>query len=375
MLRKKNLEPTYLKAIRLFTAVVFIFSSVVKGIDPLGTNYRVVDYLEAYGWYSMVDYAFALSLLLISAEFVIGIALLLKLQGKLASLGVLIMMAIFTPVTFFDAMYEMVPDCGCFGDAVKLTNWQTFYKNIVLIIMAIILFVQRSKLSVRMYQWGQLAILFVILIIFNIFVVHNINHLPAVDFRDWKVGNDMKSTGKETVVNYLVYKNKASGELVEYVSPDYPWDDSVWMSQWEFVNQRIDDSKMILKHGLLIEDELGNNVTEDIIENPGYQLILSVYDISKANKEGMLDASHLYNKLIDSEISFVMVTSSTAEEISDFINLYNMDYEIYYGDDIELEAMIRSNPGMILLKDGFVIDKWHYNDFPDINEVGELTTE
>jgi len=272
MLRRKVTEPVYVKIIRLITGLVFIFSSVVKGIDPLGTDYRIVDYLEAYGWYFLVDSSFILSIVLISAEFLIGIALLLKLKGRLAALGVLIMMAIFTPVTYFDAMYNMVPDCGCFGDAVKLTNWETFYKNIVLMIFALIIFFNRKKTDIRIPGGVQVIMLALILAAFDWFICYNYAHLPVVDFRDWKVGNDMKSTGKETVVNYLVYKNKSSGEVKEYVSPDYPWNDSVWMSEWEFVNQHIDDSQLILKHGLLIEDEAGNNVTEDLIENPGYQL-------------------------------------------------------------------------------------------------------
>jgi len=373
MLRKKVTEPVYVKISRIITGLVFIFSSIVKGIDPLGTDYRIVDYLEAYGWYFLVDFSFVLAIVLISAEFLIGIALLFKLKGRLAALGVLIMMAIFTPVTYFDAMNNMVPDCGCFGDAVKLTNWETFYKNIVLMILALIIFFNRKKSDIRMHGGVQIILLALILAAFDWFIYYNYAHLPVVDFRDWKVGNDMKSAGKETVVNYLVYKNKSTGEVKEYVSPNYPWNDSVWISEWDFVTQRIDDSQLVLKHGLLIEDEAGNNVTEDLIENPGYQLILSVYDISTVDEEGMLAAAELNKELFDSDVSLVMVTSSTTDELIDYIAKYKMDYEIYYGDDIELKAMIRSNPGMILLKDGIVLNKWHYNDIPNIKEVRELT--
>mgnify|MGYP002640532704 FL=1 len=373
MLRKKISEPLLVKVIRIITASVFIFSAVVKGVDPFGTDYRVVDYLEAYGWYSLVDYSFVLSILLISAEFLLGVALLLKLKSKLASLGVLLIMIFFTLVTYFDAMYELVPDCGCFGDAVKLTNWETFYKNIVLLGFAIIIFLSRSKLGVRLHQWAQLVLLIIILGVFDLFIYYNYNHLPVIDFRAWEVGNDMKSSGKETVVNYLVYKNMSTGELKEYVSPNYPWNDSVWMSEWEFVNQRIDDSKLVLKHGLVIEDESGNNLTEELIENPDYQLLLTVYDIEKANMQGLLEASNLYSELED--VNFALVTSSTIEELENYRELYNINYNIYFGDDIELKAMIRSNPGMILLKDGIVIQKWHYNDFPDIEKVVELTSK
>ena len=372
MLSKKTKEPVWLAIIRIITALVFIFSAFVKGVDPIGTEYRVIDYLEAYGWYSMLDYTYVLSLVLISVEFLLGVALLFKLKSRLASLGVLLIMIIFFVVTYIDARYELVPDCGCFGDAVKLTNWETFYKNIVLLLFAIVLFVFRSSLSIRMRKGMQFFLLIVILGAFGWFMNYNVNHLPMMDFREWKVGNDMKSSGKETVVNYLVYQNKETGEIQEFVSPNYPWNDSVWMSEWEFKNQRVDDSKLVLKHGLIVEDADGNNVTEDLVENPDYQFILTVYDIETADSYGMAKASEIYHNLPGDNISFALVTSSTPEDIEPYLSEYNMYYDTYFGDDIELKAMIRSNPGLILLQDGIVKAKWHFNDFPDKENINKL---
>ena len=220
MFRKNIIEPIAVKIIRVFTGLIFIFSAFVKGVDPIGTDYRVVDYLEAYGWYFLMDYTLALSVLLISVEFLLGIALIFKLRIRLASLGVLLIMVFFTFVTYFDAMYELVPDCGCFGDAVKLTNWETFYKNIVLLAFALFIFLYRSKIVIRMSNLMQTIVLIAMLGVFDLFISHNYNHLPVIDFREWKVGNDMKSTGKETVVNYLAYKNKNTGEIKEYISPN-----------------------------------------------------------------------------------------------------------------------------------------------------------
>ena len=374
MFRKNIIEPIAVKIIRVFTGLIFIFSAFVKGVDPIGTDYRVVDYLEAYGWYFLMDYTLALSVLLISVEFLLGIALIFKLRIRLASLGVLLIMVFFTFVTYFDAMYELVPDCGCFGDAVKLTNWETFYKNIVLLVFAFFIFLYRSKITIRMNTWMQTIVLIAILGLFDLFISHNYNHLPVIDFREWKVGNDMKSTGKETVVNYLAYKNKNTGEIKEYISPNYPWNDSVWMSEWEFVNQRIDNSQLQLKHGLLIEDENGNDFTDEIIENQGYQFILTSYDLDDAAGQGMIEAGILFNKLMDSDISFVLLTPSL-DVIDKYRDEYNINYDVYPADDIELKAMIRSNPGLVLLKNGIVIEKWHHNDFPTIDKVNELITK
>ena len=375
MLKKKIAEPLLVKAIRILTGLVFIFSSVVKGIDPMGTDYRIVDYLDAYGWYFLTDLSFALAVLLISAEFILGVAFLFKLRIRLAAIGVLLIMIFFTVVTYFDARYNLVPDCGCFGDAIKISNWQTFYKNIVLLVFALVIFVKRNKIALRMRKWMQVAILLLMLVVFDWFLFYNYNHLPVVDFRDWKVGNDMKSNGRETVKNYLIYQNINTGETKEYISPNYPWNDSVWMSEWEFVAQRIDDSQLVLKHGIIVEDVDGNNLTEDIIENHGYQLILTSYELDNAVGQGMIAASELFNGLYESDINVTMLTSSTEDVIDRHREVYAIDYDVYFADDIELKAMIRSNPGLLLLNNGVIVAKWHNNDFPKAEDIKELISK
>ncbi len=372
MHNEKHKENIFVKVIRIITALLFIFSATVKGIDPLGTDYRVVDYLEAYSWYSLIDLSFAITVLVISVEFLLGVALLFKLRIRLAALGVLLIMIFFTFVTFIDARYDLVTDCGCFGDAIKLTTWQTFYKNVVLLIFAIIIFVKRKDIERSHGKKFQLILLILFLAGFGWFISFNYNHLPVVDFREWKVGNDMKSTGRETIVSYLVYKNKDSGELKEYISPDYPWNDSIWLSEWEFVNQRIDDSQLVMKHGLIIEDADGNNLTEEIIENPEYQFILAAYDLDDAQGQGMIDASALFSIMNEKGINVALLTSSTDDVIEKYREVYLINYDVYFADDIELKVMVRSNPGLLLLKDGVVIAKWHHNDFPQIDEVEEL---
>ena len=375
MRKKIIVEPLLVKAIRVITGLVFVFSSIVKGIDPLGTDYRIIDYLDAYGWYFLTDFSFVLTVLLISVEFLLGVALLFKLRIRLAALGVLLIMIFFTIVTFFDARYNLVPDCGCFGDAVKLTNWQTFNKNIVLTIFALIIFVKRNTIARKMRKWMQVAFLLLFLAGFDWFIFHNYNHLPVIDFRDWEVGNDMKSSGRETVKSYLIYQNKNTKETKEYLSPDYPWNDSIWMSEWEFVSQRIDDSQLIMKHGIIIEDENGNNFTEDIIENPGYQLILVIYDLDEAKGQGVIDASVLFNGLHESDVNVTLLTSSTEDVINKYRELYAIDYDVFFADDIELKSMIRSNPGLVLLKNGIVVSKWHHNDFPVVEEVKMIISQ
>ena len=306
--------------------------------------------LSAYNLFWLHGSELFLSFFLIVIEFVLGVALLFKLHIRLAALGTLLIMIIFTGLTYFDAKYNLVPDCGCFGDAVKLTAWETFYKNIVLIVLAIILFFARNSIKNKIPGWVQTILLLVLASSYLYFTLYNYDHLPMLDFRDWKIGNDMKSEGLDNVKTYVIYKNKKTGETKEYLSPDYPWNDSVWMSEWEFVDQRIDESGVNKKHNLYIMDYDGNNVTNEIIDNPDYQLILVAYDIETANSEGLIKASALSEQASRHEISFVMLSSSGKEIINKYKEVYQIIYPTYLADDTELKTIIRSNPGLILLK-------------------------
>jgi uncharacterized membrane protein YphA (DoxX/SURF4 family) len=364
-LRKK--ENFLLVIFRVVVGLVFIFSSFVKGVDPLGTVYRVEDYLDAYGWFFLTDFAFFLAFVLIVVEFLLGVSMLFRLRFKLGSLGVLLIMIIFTIITYFDATLELVPDCGCFGDAVKLTNWETFYKNIVLIIMAIVIFAMRNQAPQETPKWFQNSLLSIIVIGFMGFMYYNISHLPIMDYRDWKVGKDMKTVGEENLKVYLNYKNKESGEIKEYLSPNYPWNDSLWMANWEFVGQRFDDSSVIKKHMLIIEDSLGNDYTKDLVENPGTQILLVIVDFNKCDDEGLQKALQISKDLPEDE-SMAIITGESFDDAAHFLQENNIDLDIYFSDDIELKAMIRSNPGILLLKNGIVEKKLHHNDFSEIRE-------
>jgi uncharacterized membrane protein YphA (DoxX/SURF4 family) len=376
MIRKKTTErePLWLKGIRIFTGLVFVFSSTVKGIDPMGTAYRVEDYLLVYGWTSLMDCALTLGVFLIIVEFLIGVALIFKLKSSLATLGLLLIMVIFTVVTYLDARYNMVPDCGCFGDAVKLTNWQTFYKNIFLIVLAVLIFSYRKRLKMKLPPALQWIILVVFIGGYSWFVITNCRHLPMVDFRDWKVGNDMKSEGLDQVKTYVKYKNNQTGEEQEFLSPDYPWNDSTWMSQWTFVDQRIDDSQRVLKHHVLLEDVAGNDLTAEIFENPDFQLVLISNDLDAASTMGLTRASAIEFEASKLDVPMVLISSSSFQKMDEIKQDYHLNMESLVADETELKAMIRSNPGLMLLHNGIVIKKWHYHDFPEKDELVTILT-
>lgn len=356
---------------RLFVGLVFLFSGFVKGVDPLGTAYRIEDYFIAYGADWAMPFALFLSIALSTLEFVLGIALFFNTRIKALSWILFALMLFFTGLTFYDALYNPVPDCGCFGDAIKLTNWQTFYKNVVLMVFVFVIFKQRHKFKSLISNKTQNVIVLLFVLVFSIFSVYQYNHLPMIDFRNWKIGNDMKS--KEAVPDkvYLIYQNKESGEQQEFLSPDYPWSDSVWMSQWEFVDQRV-ESGVNTTHDLYISTIDGYDITRDIIENQDYQFLFISWDLNKAPVDALDHIKRLTPFFDENDIFIVGLTGSLTQDIEMISEKHQIDFNFYSVDDIVLKTMIRANPGLMLLKNGIVLNKWHHNDFPDIDELEKV---
>jgi uncharacterized membrane protein YphA (DoxX/SURF4 family) len=353
---------------RIILGLVFICSGFVKGVDPVGTEYRIVDYFIAFGTEWAIPLALPLSVLLNSVEFVLGILLLFNVAMRITSwLGMLIM-AVFTVITINDAMYNPVQDCGCFGDALVISNWQTFYKNLLIDALLLIVFLSRNRIGKWFKLKTEWAILFVSILGFIFFEIYNIRHLPVMDFRDWKVGNKMVNDNPLPLKYFIRYKHIETDEEKEYLSPDYPYDDSVWLSKWEFVSQRVVDPNPIL-HDLRIEDGEGNDFTDQIIANPGFQFILVAYDLSESSSKNMDKIREIILGSNELGLSFVVITSSSPKEVLLFKENNLPDADFYFTDDITMMSMIRSKPGLILLKDGVIQHKWHYNDFPSFNAV------
>lgn len=360
----------YLRNIsRILVGLVFIFSGFVKGVDPLGTAYRIEDYFIAFGTDWANPLSLFLSIFLCAVEFTIGVSLLLNLRLKLVSWPLLLMMIFFTVLTLNDAIYNPVPDCGCFGDALKLTNWETFYKNIVLLIPVGIIFFYRNKFhSVFLPKIDHLAIM-VIFAGFTFFSVYQYRHLPWIDFLGWKTGTDLVPDNQVKAKIYLTYRHKITGETKEYLSPNYPWNDSTWVADWEFADQRIDDSGVIKGHSLKIFDAEGNDYTEAFINNPGYQFLVASYSLDAASRKGFEKIDKLYNDVLLGGHSLIVLTGSLEDEIQSFRTGLHPGIEFYQADDVELKMMIRANPGLILLKDGVVMGKWHWRDLPGYNDL------
>ncbi len=354
---------------RILVGLVFIFSGFVKGIDPLGTVYRMDDYFQAFNLVWAMPFSLYLTIFLCVLEFSIGVSLLFNLWIRKTAWILLPMMTFFTILTFFDAVFNLVPDCGCFGDAIKLTNVQTFMKNLLLMALVIPVFFWKNKYRSALPLFAEIIILFLTLVSYAGISIYCYNHLPLIDFMVWKTGKNVNQTTTLPVKFYVTYKNRHTGEEKEFIAPDYPWNDSIWLSNWIFKSQRVEDPNRNQGNILRVEDEHGNIITSSILENPSFQFIIVAYDLAKADPVGFLKILPFYKSVLNDGYSFICLTSTLPSEVKKFRIANGTAFEYYYADDVVLKTMVRANPGLILLKNGVVLAKWHYHDFPSYDEV------
>lgn len=356
----KKYDNAALTVCRLLVGALFIFSSFTKGVDPLGTKYKMLDYLAVYGMTWLNDFALVLAMLMILAEFIVGICLITKVFPRLAVLGATLLMLFFTITTLFDALYDLVPDCGCFGTAIKMSNWQTFYKNLVIDAVLIPLIFNNKRLISGFSVSTQFIIGCFYALVFGGFEVYNYRHLPVVDFMNWKVGKQLTTETAEESKIYLTYRNKATGETKEYLSPNYPWNDSVWMSQWEFVDQRVEGGANFLGFSAL--DEEGNDVTENILTTENL-LMFTSHDLTKVTEKEWEKIRKITEAAEKQGFTVIWTVADEPEYVDQLREKYGFLYEVYYADELEIKPIVRSNPGLIWLDNGLVKDKWSSVDF------------
>jgi uncharacterized membrane protein YphA (DoxX/SURF4 family) len=353
---------------RVILGLVFVFSGFVKGLDPMGTMFRIEDYFIAFGMEWALPLALTLAIILCTVEFCTGLLLLLNVRIRLVTWALLLIMTGFTVLTFFDALNNPVPDCGCFGDAIKLTNWQTFYKNVILMVFVMIIALTRKKAHSILTRNTQNIIMASVIVLFAGFCIYSYNHLPVIDFLNWKVGQNMILRDSTQIQTWLVYKNKATGETKEFLSKDLPWQDSIWMAQWKFIDSKTKNPSPKVEE-FQITDLNGNDVTRNFLDNPDYQFLLISYDLFKANRKALIKMEDFYKKANADGYSLILLTSALNEDIDAFRKETRVEYEIYNADNVVLKMMIRSNPGLMLLKNGVIVAKWHYHYFPGYEKV------
>ena len=361
---------------RIIVGIVFIYSGFVKGIDPLGSDYKFTDYFNAFGmgWMNATTlfFSFALSL----AEFLIGIALLFNLWVSRMAWGSLLFMAFFTPLTLVLALTNPVSDCGCFGDAMILTNWQTFWKNIILLLLAIMIFVYRKEYKSSLPLMGQFSFLTLAGAGMLCLSIYCYRHLPVLDFRPYAVGKNITESMRlpegaepDQYEVTLKYKNKQTGEIRSFTEENYPWQDTLnW--EYESSSERLVKKGYITPiHDLVIEHPTLGNITEEILEDDNYTILAVAYNLNQSDTQYQPAINRLAEYAREKGIRFYGLTSSSERDIEAYKKRNHVPYEFCTADEIQLKTMIRSNPGVIILREGTILDKWAGKDVPDVKEL------
>ena len=361
---------------RTLLGVVFVFSGVVKAIDPLGTVYKIEDYLKAFGGFftDLLPLAEAAAWLLIITELLLGVCMLLNVRTQWTAWISLLFYMVMTPLTLYIALTNPVSDCGCFGDAIVLTNWQTFWKNVVLIILSIVLVVLRKSVHQLWSNWMEVVLAALTIVVAIAFMAWTRHHLPVKDFRPYKIGNHLPTLmeypedAEPDVYEYSFVYEKDGVEQT-FTLENYPKGDSTWT----FVRQ---NSKLIKKgyeppiHDLEIINAEGEDLTWDILESEEPVTLVVMYDLAKADKSQMAKVETLASNLsflasspdnlIASSPNFYILTGSGKDEIIAFSMEYPTLSEcICTCDPVTLKTIVRANPGVVVLQNGVVIDKYN----------------
>ena len=365
---------------RYLVGLLFIFSGGIKINDPVGTQIKLQEYFEVFSsdfsplFEILVPYALVLSVFLCTLEIVIGIALLLNYKMKFVSKITLGLIIFFTFLTFYSAYFNKVTDCGCFGDAIKLTPWESFYKDIILLILSLAIFYIYPKLkNQKGYFYLKIfddksfrnGIIIISISICLIISYTAINFLPFIDFRSYKVGNyipELMEPSAELKYSYVMEKD---GRIYEF--DNYPLDNTFEFKELKLLNPEAEPK--ITDYSLWNND--GDYTKESFFGN---KLFLIIHDINKINfNETKLDEFTSKLKLLENSINFwvetVIITSSDEKSINNFKKEYNINTKTVYGDATVLKTMIRSNPGFFLMRNGTVKAKWHHNSFPEGREI------
>ena len=308
------------------------------------------------------------AVVLSAIEFFVGICFAFGIRRGFSSLIILLLMAFMTPLTLYLAIANPVSDCGCFGDAVVLTNWQTFLKNVVLMAAAWISFKHR-KLIVRFisYKLEWIVSLYTILYVFGM-SFYCLNHLPVLDFRPYRIGvNILEDMSVPDDAEPSVYKSvfvlEKDGVKREFTLDNYP------DSTWTFV----DSKSVLVKQGYeppihdfsLTDLETGDDLTEQVLTDPGYTFLLVAHRIEEADDSNIDLINELNDYAVEHGYGFYCLSSSLEDDIEQWKDNTGAEYAFCLVDDITLKTMVRSNPGLILIKNGVILNKWSSNDLPD----------
>lgn len=367
---------------RGITGLLFIFSGLIKINDPLGFSYKLEEYSVAFNLKWVGSYSLALSVSLCVLEIVLGVAILLGMKSKLVTRGLLALIIFFAFLTFYSAWFHKVTECGCFGDAIPMTQWQSFSKNVFLLLM-IVYMCRYYKLITPVLGtnacWSAVALSAVVSIYIG---YYTINHLPIFDFLPYKIGNHLPDLMKvpkgapvdEFEITYTL-KNNKTGVTRQLSDKEYLSTKIYENKDWKYISA---SEPVLIKAGyqaplkdFIITDAMGVDHTDEIANNQGYELLFIEYDLHHADLEIQRRLNDLATTAQEFNVRTVGITAESTQDVELFCKKVNAMYELFYCDAIPLKMIVRANPGIVLLHNGTVVNKWQYADLPTYKEFKE----
>ena len=370
----RNIRIAAVNICRFILAVTFIFSGYVKAIDPLGTLYKLKDYAASMALNDILpDWALVIVAIALGAlEFSLGVFMLFAVRRHMVSKLTLALMSVMTALTVWIYIADPVKDCGCFGDALKLTNGETLLKNIVLIACATLVAwrpVDMARFISRTNQWIVRYYTITYIVVTSVYCLYT---LPIFDFRPYRVGTNIKQgmeipEGAEQPEFESTFILRKNGVTREFTLDNYP------DSTWEYVDTKTVQTKKGYEppiHDFAITtNDTGEDITEQVLTKKGYTFLLVSPRLAVADDSNFGDIDQIYEYAEENGVDFFCLTASTNEDIERWRELTGAEYTFCNADETTLKTMIRSNPGLILLKDGTIIGKWSHNALPQTDDL------
>ncbi|GGW73611.1 DoxX-like protein [Winogradskyella epiphytica] len=354
---------------RIFTGILFVISGFIKLNDPLGFSYKLEEYFgsDVLNIEFLIPYALGISVIVVVFEVVLGVFLLIGYKPKFTVWSLLLMIVFFTFLTFYSAYFDKVKDCGCFGDALKLTPWESFTKDVVLLVLILILFfgIKHIKPIFSSLVTTVIALLSFILSLW--FGYHVLMHLPAIDFRAYAIGKNIPEQmiipedAQKPVLEYTWTFN-VNGEEQEFVTNgSYPTVDGEYVG---VETKTIDEGYIPPIQDLSIESE-DEDLTDHFLSQEKL-IMITMYNVTKAESKGVEKLKAFSEKAKAKGYTVIGLSSSGAQDKAKVKQEYNLDFEFYLCDEKVIKTIVRANPGIIILEKGTVMQKAHWNDLEDL---------
>ncbi|RFZ81624.1 DoxX family protein [Mucilaginibacter terrenus] len=366
---------------RIAVGLLFIFSGLIKANDPLGFSYKLEEYFEVFGLTFLSSFSLAMAIILCALEMLLGFSLLVGVRAVRVVWGLLLLIVFFGFLTFYSAYFKVVQTCGCFGDAIPLTPWQSFIKDMVLLALVLVLFVNRKRIQPLVKQKVGDKLLIGAAIVSVGFGLYTYNFMPIVDFLPYKVGNNILAQMKtprgaapdEFEITYHL-KNKETGDTKTMTDKEY-LKTAIWKdTNWEIIGNP--ENKLIKKgfepkiRDLNIQDNGGTNYNQELLSSPYYSLWIVADNLEQADNAALAKLNALAANLIEHyNTRVILLTSNAPQNAEQFAKQHKLVTEVFYADGVPLKTMVRANPGIMLIKNGTVVNKWHYHNVPSYDDL------